>query len=203
MEEAIDEAHRDLRCWMALGVRDRHEKPVAREIAARECEAFLPLCRIGRLGTITVPLFPGFVLCRLSFREAEEWMTTIPGITHVVMADRVGDSVVERELAALKAVQGSGLGVSPWTYSDSCRRVRVRHVGFPDIEGELVFADGAAKLVLSCLLLQRSIAADVRVEWLDVALPSPRFVQPPPEIHTFFSQRPRTGGPRTSSFRAT
>ncbi len=189
MAETIDEADRDLQSWMALGVRARYEKAVAGEIAARARESFLPLIPLGRPGSgVTVPLFPGYVLGRINIRDAVEWMATSPNVTHVVMADRAGDRVVEREVTALKAVLGSGLAVSVWPYADSGHDVRVRHVGFPGLEGELVFADGGAKLVVSCVLLQRSIAIDARLEWVDIAFPSPASVQPPPELHTLFQR---------------
>src|SRR5690242_9689932 len=69
--------------WYAIRVKPNHEKPVAATLRGKGYQEFLPLSRTrrqwsDRVKVLDLPLFPGYVFCRLNLDDRMPLLTT-PG----------------------------------------------------------------------------------------------------------------------------
>jgi transcription antitermination factor NusG len=155
--------------WYVLRVRSRHEKMVASFARSKGLEVFLPLvqsCRhwSDRLKSIELPLFPGYVFCRLNPKGRLPFLT-IPGALHFVGVGKIPVPMEETEVAAIQTAVQSGLLTEPWTFVDIGRRVRIHAGPLAGLEGILVGASKQQRLVISVTLLERSIAVAIDPGW--------------------------------------
>ncbi len=157
-------------CWFAVKVRERYEQQIADALTAKNIEAFLPLMTVrrrwsDRLKTSTVPLFPGYLLCRID-PEQRMPVLTIPGVHYFAGIAHVPEAVPEPEIESIRALIHSGLAVLPRPYLAEGTRVRVWEGPLRGIEGTLVEARNELELVLSINLLQRSVAVVIDAAWV-------------------------------------
>ena len=151
--------------WFAVRVKSNREKVVAAALEQRGYEQFLPLYQTrrqwsDRLKDLELPLFSGYVFCRLDpqFRLP---VLTIPGVFMFVGMGRIPVPVDDAEIAALQVVARSGAPSAPWPFLRAGQRVRIARGAFRDVEGFLVEVKNRYRLVLSVSLLQRSVAVEV------------------------------------------
>jgi len=168
--------------WYALRVRSRHENTVASHLRARGYESFLPLYKSrrrwsDRFKEIELPLFAGYVFCQFNLLDRLP-ILTVPGIVHVVGVGRTPVAIDEAEIAAIQAAVKSGLPRQPWPFLEIGHRVRIEHGPLCGIEGILLGFRGQQRLVLSVILLQRSVAVQVDEAWVQ-ALPRHRACSDP------------------------
>jgi transcription antitermination factor NusG len=85
----VEEVNTDGSCaWFALRVKSRFEKLVTSMARNKGFEEFLPLYQSrrrwsDRLKSVELPLFPGYVFCKLH-PEHRLPLLTIPGVLHFV-----------------------------------------------------------------------------------------------------------------------
>jgi len=156
--------------WYALRVRSRFENTVAAHLRGRGYEWFLPLykCRrrwSDRYKEIELPLFPGYVFCQLNPSNRFP-VLSIPGVNYIVGAGGVPLPVNEAEIAAIQTAVRSGLSGQPWPFLQIGHKVRVEYGPLCGIEGVLLRFGGHHRLVLSVILLQRSVAVQVDESWV-------------------------------------
>jgi transcription antitermination factor NusG len=154
----------------ALRVKSRYEKVVAAMAHSKGYEEFLPLscCRrrwTDRFKSVEVPLFPGYVFCRLDV-ERRLPLLIIPGVMHFVGLGRVPVPIDEAEIAMLQSAVRSGLGTEPWPFLDVGQRVRLAEGPLTGLEGILVEVRKQHRLIVSVTLLQRSVAVEIEREWV-------------------------------------
>src|SRR5882724_2782105 len=104
--------------WFAVQVRPRQEKAVAVQLRYKGYEDLLPVCRAGRRMGLEkarreVPLFPGYVFCRVIGDEYGLIVTT-PGVIRFVGCGRQPVPVDDSEIAALRQAFSAGLPMQPW-----------------------------------------------------------------------------------------
>src|SRR5579863_2483916 len=92
--------------WFALRVKSRSEKIVATIARNKGFEEFLPLYQSrrrwsDRFKSVELPLFPGYVFCRLN-PEFRLPLLTIPGVMSFVGIGKVPVPIEEAEIAAIK-----------------------------------------------------------------------------------------------------
>jgi len=165
--------HRDAPGWYALIVRPRHEKAVARDLRLRGLEEYLPLYRArrqwsDRVKSIELPLFPGYVFCRFSFRSRFQAVTT-PGIVSVVGFGAGDVPVDESQLPAIRNLAASELPIEPCPYLRAGNPVRIEHGALAGLNGILVREKGSCRVVVNVELLQRAVAVEVDREFLSPA----------------------------------
>lgn len=166
----IEEIPTDASCnWFALRVKSRSEKIVSAIARHKGFEEFLPLyhCRhrwSDRNKSLELPLFPGYVFCRLdpSYRLP---LLTIPGVLHFVGIGKVPVPIADAEIAALQAVVRSGLTMEPWSYLEVGQSVRLEQGPLAGLEGILVEIRKQHRIVVSVTLLRRSTAVEIDREW--------------------------------------
>ena len=151
--------------WLALQVKPRSEKLIATALSSKGIEPFLPLYTTrrrwsDRIKEVQLPLFDGYVFCKVDLRYRLPALT-IPGVIQFVGIGKTPEPIEEHELADLQAVVRSGLPSMPWPFLKIGQRVRVEHGPLRDMEGILLQTKGSHRLVLSVSLLQRSVAVEV------------------------------------------
>lgn len=156
--------------WFALRVKPRAEKMVATIARNKGFEEFVPLyqCRrrwSDRFTLVELPLFPGYVFCRINpqFRLP---LLTIPGALHLVGLGRVPVPIDDAEIDAIRLLVQSGLRAEPWPFLDVGQRVRLEVGPLMGLEGIFVEARRPHRIVVSVSLLRRSVAVEIDRDWV-------------------------------------
>jgi len=170
--------------WAALQVRPRAEKSVSSALAFKRIEVFLPLYTTrrrwsDRVKELELPLFDGYVFCRLNL-DYRMPALIIPNVIQFVGLGKLPVAIEDGEITALKAVVKSGLPSVPWPFLKIGQRVRVEHGPLRDLEGILLETKGSRRLVLSISLLQRSVAVEVDRDSVRPIHSLPRALNVPP-----------------------
>lgn len=156
--------------WFALRVKSRAEKVVATIARNKGFEEFLPLytCRrrwSDRFKSVELPLFPGYVFCRLN-PEFRLPILTIPGVMSFVGIGKVPMPVDEREISAIRSAIGAGLMAEPYPFLEVGQRVRLAEGPLAGLEGLLVEVRKQQRLVVSVSMLRRSVAVEIDRNWV-------------------------------------
>ena len=115
--------------WLALRVKSRCEKQVASIARGKGFEEFLPLYQSrrrwsDRYTSVELPLFPGYVFCRLDPKNRLP-LLTIPGALHFVGIGKIPLPIDPAEIAAVQAAVQSGLGAEPFPFLAVGQRIRL------------------------------------------------------------------------------
>ena len=151
--------------WYVLHVKSRSEWVVSAGLRGMGYEEFVPCYRARRQWTdrvkeVELPLFAGYVFCRLDASRRLP-VLTIPGVTGIV-GTRQGPLAVDGgEIAALRLIAGSGAAAAPWPYLEAGQQVRIDRGPLRHLEGLLVEVKNRYRVVVSVAILQRSVAAEV------------------------------------------
>ncbi len=156
--------------WFALMVRTGREKTATLLLENAGYECFLPVSKYtrrwsDRMKEIEVPLFPGYLFCRMDpYHRLPVLMT--PGVIQIVGAGKTLIPVGEGEIAAIQRVVKNGLATMPWPYLQVGNVARIEEGPLRGMTGIIVRIKSGMKLVLSVSLLQRSVAVEVDRSWL-------------------------------------
>ncbi len=156
--------------WYALQVRPRYEKFVAGMLRNKGVEEYVPLYTSVRRWSdrsvkLPLPLFPGYVFCRLDWSRRVAPVLTTPGVLRVVGVGSTPLEVDERELQAVRAIEKSGHAARPWPMPEVGDRVYIEHGPLCGVEGVLVGLKKHRRLVVSVSLLRRSVAVEIEEHW--------------------------------------
>jgi transcription antitermination factor NusG len=163
--------------WVALRVRPRCEKRVGFLLRQQGFEELVPLYTSrrrwsDRYKNVELPLFPGYVFCRLAGGFQSPVLST-PGVLHFVGIGRKPSPVEEHEIEAIRLIVGSTVEANPCPFLEAGDRVRIISGPLQSLEGVLIDVQQGHSLVVSVSLLQRSIAVKVEPSW--VIAETPRF----------------------------
>src|ERR1700683_1837418 len=105
-------------------------------------EEFLPLYQSrrrwsDRFKSVEMPLFPGYVFCRLN-PEFRLPPLTIPGVMSFVGIGRVPAPIDDAEIAAIQAAVGAGLVAEPYPFLEVGQRGRLAEGPLAGLGGLLV-----------------------------------------------------------------
>jgi len=150
-------------------VKSRCEKVVANIAQNKGFEWFLPLYKshhrwTDRLKVVELPLFPGYVFCRLN-PQYRLPLLTIPGVLHFTGNGKVPVPIEDAEIAAIRAAVHSGLATEPCAFLEVGQRVRLEGGPLTGMEGILVETCNQQRLVVSVTLLKRSVAVAIERHW--------------------------------------
>jgi transcription termination/antitermination protein NusG len=157
--------------WYAVRVKPNYEKPVAAALRGKGLEEFLPLFRSkrkwsDRVKVMDLPLFPGYVFCRLNLEERMPLITT-PGFLYIVGVGKNPEPVDEAEIQAIQSVLRSGVGVTPWPSLVVGQKVQLKHGPLRGLVGVLTrIAANQIRMYVSVTLLKRSISVEVAPDWI-------------------------------------
>jgi transcription antitermination factor NusG len=145
--------------WYALQVRPRFERAVVFRLKKETIEHYLPLRRVtrqSRIGSIELPILPGYVFCCVQTRESR-WLWTIPGILNV-LGPPVGRAIPKEQVRDLKRIIDNGFAVQQWPFMPAGSAVRVQNGPLKGISGILNNEPHNLRvLVLSIDLIHRSV----------------------------------------------
>lgn len=151
--------------WYALRVKSKFEKVVSVNLRAKGYDEFLPFYLSRRTWSdrtkiIELPLFAGYVFCRLDIRQRLPILQT-PGVLHFVSINREPVPIDESEVAAIQQVVKHGAGTAPWPYIREGQKVIVTQGPMKDLTGILLRIKNDFRLVVSVTMLQRSVAVEI------------------------------------------
>jgi transcription antitermination factor NusG len=153
--------------WYALHTNYQHEKAVARILAQKGFDIFLPLYDVAhrwkdRTKQLSLPLFPCYVFLQGGLDRRLHILNT-PGVIGFVGWSGRAAPIPEEEIEAVLRMIESSLKVEPHPFLKCGDRVRVRSGPLQGIEGILVRKKNLFRLVLSVEMLQKSVAVEVDV----------------------------------------
>jgi transcription antitermination factor NusG len=151
--------------WYAIQIRPRAEKLVARLLEEKGYQQFLPLYAAvrkwsDRVKKLEVPLFPGYLFCRIG-TGTTGLVSTTPGVIRIVGAAGQPTPVEESEILAIRRIVTSRLHVEPWTSLREGQVVQIISGPLEGLRGTLCRIGGRARLVVSVSAVHRSIAVDI------------------------------------------
>ena|SRR5436190_16984769 len=182
--------HQIAQHWFALRVKSRCEKLVAKIAENKGFEQFLPLyaCRrrrSDRFKCVELPLFPGYVFCRLDPQYRLPLLMT-PGVLHFVGIGKIPVPIDDEEISVIQRILRSGAEAEPWPFLEVGQKVSIEYGPLAGLEGLLVEVRKQHRLVVSVTLLKRSVAVEIECDW----------VRPPDVIRNLLSRNlasPRVG----------
>lgn len=165
--------------WYAVHTRHQHEKLVARTLANKGFEVFLPLYSDvrqwrDRTKVVELPLFSCYVFLRGDLDRRLAILTT-PGVHGMVATAGKLAGIPEEEIQAVRSVVESRVSVEPHPFLKCGDLVRVKYGALRGLEGFLVRKKGQARLIISVTLLERSVAAEVDASAVERAASYPKY----------------------------
>src|SRR5262249_54248382 len=135
-------------------------------------ECFLPTSKCirrwsDRTKVLEVPLFPGYLFCRMNPHYRLP-VLTMPGVIHIVGTGKTPIPVEEEEINALRRVAKSGAPTMPWPYMRTGQAAHIEEGPLRGMTGIIIRVKSAFKLLLSVSLLQRSVAVEVDRAWISI-----------------------------------
>ena len=115
---------------------------------------------------VDVPLFPGYLFCRLN-PEDRFPLLTIHDVMHIVSIGRVPEPVDELEILAIQHAVRSDAQVEPWPFLEAGQRVRLSSGPLMGLEGILVEVDEQRRVVVGLTILKRSVAVKIEGDWTE------------------------------------
>ena len=162
--------------WFALHVNSRCEFKVHSELLERGFESFLPLRRVrrrwsDRVKTLDLPVFPGYLFCRFDLQHRVR-VLSVPAVARIVGTGPVPEPVSESEIRSVQLLVASKLALSPWPCVRAGQRVCIDRGPLAGVEGIIVAArEGKPRIVVSVVMLQRAVSAEVERDWLHQTSP--------------------------------
>jgi transcription antitermination factor NusG len=159
--------------WFAILVRTSREKSACLLLETAGYECFLPISKYmrrwsDRMKEVEVPLFPGYLFCRMNPHNRLPVLMT-PGVVQIVGIGKTPIPVAEEEIAAIQRAGKSGLATMPWPYLQVGHVARIEDGPLQGMTGIVAKIKSGLKLVLSVNLLQRSIAVEIDRSWIGEA----------------------------------
>jgi transcription antitermination factor NusG len=151
--------------WCAVQVRPRHEMSVSAILRAKGYEEFVPTYRVRRQWSdrskqVEMPLFVGYVFCRLNF-EIRWTIVATPGVIRIVGTQKGIALIDDQEIEAIQLVVKSGLKVEPCTYARIGDRVRIAKGPLAGMQGVVTRFKNQQRFVVSVDLIQSSVSVEV------------------------------------------
>jgi transcription antitermination factor NusG len=158
--------------WYAAYTRANHERCVARELAERGVQNYLPQYESvrkwkDRQVALPTPLFPGYVFVHIALQNKLQ-VLQVPGVAWLVSFAGKPAPVPAEDFERISGLLRQGLRATPHPYLQAGRRVRVCSGPFEGLEGIIVRRNNRKRLVISLELIQRSIAVDLEEAILEV-----------------------------------
>jgi transcription antitermination factor NusG len=156
--------------WYALQVQSRLANVASATLRGKGYEEYLPVYRSrrrwsDRVKEVELPLFPGYLFCRLDPRDRLLPILTTPGVIGIVGAGKMPLPVADEEIEAVRSILGSGLAAQPWPFLRAGTRVQIQHGPLRGLEGVITSTDKVNRLIVSVTLLQRSVAVEIDCDW--------------------------------------
>ena len=169
--------------WFALHVRSNCERLVSRHLEDKGYECLLPAYRAqrrwsDRVKQLDVPLFPGYVFCRLDPADRVP-VLSVPGVVQIVGQGKIPAAISEAEIDAIQKILTSNLPYLPWSSLAPGQQIVVKHGPLMGVQGVLLETRKPHRLVVSVTMLQRSVAVEVDAAWVRPVINTPEVATDP------------------------
>ena len=160
--------------WYALEVRPRPSAPIPDQLRQKGLDVFNPTYTehrpwADRIGTVTKPLFPGYLFARFPLERRMPVLMT-PGVKQILGIGKQPVPVPDEELASVRAMVDSRLPLQSCEFLMAGTRVIAVRGPLAGARGVLVRHCGTSlRVVVSIELIQRSISAEVDQSWIEPA----------------------------------
>jgi len=156
--------------WYAVQIQSRLGNVASATLRGKGYEEFLPLYRFrrrwsDRIKELELPLFPGYLFCRIDVSDRLLPILTTPGVIGIVGAGKTPVPVDDEEIEAIRAILRSGLAVQPWPFLRVGSKVYIEGGPLAGVEGIITNMDKVYRLIVSVNLLQRSVAVEIERAW--------------------------------------
>lgn len=156
--------------WFAVQTRPRYEKAVFQSLEGKDYSLLLPMYQDRRKwkyrkATVDVPLFPGYLFCRMRM-EARLPILVTPGVVRIVSSGKTLLPVEDSEIESIRRVIAAGLEREPWPYVQLGEQIDIPSGPLRGLRGTVTEIRGKCRLIVSVTLLQRSIAVEIEGGWL-------------------------------------
>jgi len=165
------------RRWYAVRTRSNFEHKAHAYCSDHDLESFLPTYRSrsrrhGGPAYLERPLFPGYFFARVDVRLPERLaVLRAPGTVEFVRFGSRAAAIPDEEIESVRIVSRPGSGAAPHPFLREGMRVRVVAGPFAGAEGILVkTSDRQAKLVVSIVILGRSVGVPIEPEAIEPAV---------------------------------
>ena len=153
------------RQWYALRVKPQHERTVSYALQKRGFERYVPIYKALRrwsdsIREMDVPIFPGYVFCRLDLLEAAGVLNT-PAVYQLATRSGVAAPIEEHELHTIQRIESAGLPVVPWPFLKEGQLVRIARGPLTGVAGMLASSSKTWHVVVNIQLLQRGVAVAI------------------------------------------
>jgi len=157
--------------WYALYTRHRHEKAIAKALAAKGFGVFLPLYSAprqwkDRTKVIMLPLFSCYVFIQGGLERHLDIVTT-SGVHGFVCCAGSPARIQPSEMEGIRQVVERSIKIGPHPFIRCGDRARVKAGPLEGIEGILVRKKNFTRLVLTVELLGKSAAVEVDVSLVE------------------------------------
>ncbi len=161
--------------WFAIVARTGREKNASLLLENAGYECYLPVVKFtrqwsDRVKDVEVPLFPGYLFCRMNPHNRLPVLMT-PGVIQIVGVGKTPIPVEEQEVEALQRVGKSAISMMPWPYLQVGHIASIKEGPLKGLTGIVIKIKSGMRLVLSISLLQRSVAVEIDRSWIDAAYP--------------------------------
>ena len=151
--------------WFALHVRSNFERTTCTILRNKGYQEFLPTYRrkrrwSDRVKDEDVPLFPGYLFCRLDQDDRLPVLSS-SGVVGIVGIGKTPMPVEAPELEAIWRVTHSDLAINPIPHLSVGETVVLDSGPLSGLKGILLECKKQRRLVVSVTLLQRSVAVEI------------------------------------------
>lgn len=180
--------------WFALQVKSRTESQVAMILRAKGYEEFLPVRHTKKKGsTSQVPLFPGYVFCRMN-SHAHGLVVTTPGVIRIIGFGGRPVPIDAEEIHSIQLIVKSG---APTCVLGGLRpgdRVCMTEGPLQGAIGVLTSIRGQRRFVVSVEMMMRTVTVEVDPEWIATLKPLPPRPHLSPRCHILTTDRAYSSG---------
>ena len=156
--------------WFAVRVKSNYEKPVSTMLRGKGFEEFVPTYRSrrywsDRVKVVDLPLFPGYLFCRLDLNRRLSLLTT-PGFLYLVGKGKTPEPIDEREILAVQSIMHSGLPALPWPSIVVGQKIRLERGPLRGLDGIVAKIADQHRIYVNVTLLQRSVFVQIDPGWV-------------------------------------
>jgi transcription antitermination factor NusG len=151
--------------WYAVQVKGRQETQISQVLRFKGYETLVPVYKAkkkwsDRNKIVELPLFPGYIFCRLDPQVQGKIIST-PGVRSIVGFGRGPVPVREDEIASLKILMESGAECGPHAFFYAGQEVEVVGGPLTGVKGVVVSNGRKTRIVISVELIQGSVVVEV------------------------------------------
>jgi transcription antitermination factor NusG len=163
--------------WYAVYTRSHCEKIVARELAARQIENYLPAFQelrqwSDRKKVVDLPVFPGYLFAR--FADSNHTRVEVlraQGAVQILGAAGRIEPVPDFEIDSVRRLLDSRVHCFAHPFLQEGAWVRVRRGPLKGQEGRLISIKNQTRLLVSITMLARSVATEMDINAVEALHP--------------------------------